>query len=157
MASVKSEVKQDVLIISVNELRLLDDMTIRQVYNEAIALIEKRREPKVLVQFDWVDFMSSGALGMLVTLHERCKGLDLRLRLSGISDDIREVFRITGLEKIFDISPDAASAIESFRDDRPGTAGVLAKIEPLGPDPMRPYGGPIDRELRQREKKEPDA
>lgn len=150
MASIRSESNGDFLTIYINELRLLDEMTIQQVYREIMRVLETTQESRVLIHFGRVEFMSSSALGMLIRVNKKCKEFQIALKLSNISPNIREVFKITGLEKVFSI-------IEASRGTPPGTADNMARIEPLGPDPRRPYGGPIDRDLRQRGKKEPGS
>jgi len=60
--------------------------------------------------------MSSMALGMLVRVNKKCKEYKISLKLSSISSEIREVFQITGMDKIFDIQPSAAEAIAAFRN-----------------------------------------
>ncbi len=115
MASIKPESNGDILTIYINELRLLDEMTIQQVYKEIMSVVEKTQEPNVLIHFGRVSFMSSSALGMLIRIHKKCKEFKISLKLSNISPNIREVFKITGLEKIFDICPDASDAQEAFK------------------------------------------
>lgn len=154
MAAILHESRNGVLTIRI-KLRLLDETTIQQVYKEITSVVENTEAPNVLIDFGEVDFLSSSALGMLIRIHKKCKESRTSLKLSGISPSVREVFKITGLEKIFQIYPETPAAIQAFGDG-PDAAGSLARIEPLGPDPRRPYGGPIDRELRQRGKKELD-
>lgn len=115
MASIKPESNGDILTVYINELRLLDEMTIQQVYKEIMSVMEKTQEPNVLIHFGRVSFMSSSALGMLIRINKKCKEFKIALKLSNISPNIREVFKITGLEKVFDIYTDAADAQEAFK------------------------------------------
>jgi anti-sigma B factor antagonist len=115
MASIKPEVNGDILTIHINELRLLDEMTIQGVYKDVVTVLEKTQEPNVILHFGRVNFMSSSALGMLIRVNKKCKEFKITLKLSNISPTIREVFKITGLEKIFDIHEDAAQAAETFK------------------------------------------
>lgn len=115
MASIKPESNGDILTVYINELRLLDEMTIQQVYKEIMSVMEKTQEPNVLIHFGRVSFMSSSALGMLIRINKKCKEFKIALKLSNISPNIREVFKITGLEKVFDIYPDATDAQEAFK------------------------------------------
>jgi len=115
MASIKPESNGEILTIHICELRLLDEMTIQQVYKEILSVLEKTQEPNVLLHFGRVSFMSSSALGMLIRLHKKCKEFKVGLKLSNISPNIREVFKITGLEKIFEIYADASEAEEAFK------------------------------------------
>lgn len=118
MASIKPESNGDILTIYINELRLLDEMTIQQVHKEIMSVVEKTQEPNVLLHFGRVSFMSSSALGMLIRLNKKCKEFKIALKLSNICPNIREVFKITGLEKIFEIYPDANDAVEAFKKGR---------------------------------------
>ena len=59
-------------------------------------------------------FMSSAALGKLITLHKKLTGVKGKLALCGISPQIFEVFAITKLDKIFKIHKDYQTALTSF-------------------------------------------
>jgi anti-anti-sigma factor len=115
MASVKSEVKGEIRVIFVDVQRLVDETVIGQCYREILELVEKTEEKHVLLHFGRVGFMSSAALGMLVRLQKKCKEYEISLKLSNISPDIYQVFKITGLEKFFSICPDASDAMEAFK------------------------------------------
>jgi len=59
--------------------------------------------------------MSSTALGMLIRVTKKCKQYKIAMKLCEIAPDIRQVFKITGLEKVFDIHEDVAQAIDAFQ------------------------------------------
>jgi anti-sigma B factor antagonist len=58
--------------------------------------------------------MSSSMLGKLVQIHKKCKEFKVKLKLSGIKKEILEVFKITKLDKLFDIASDEAAARKAF-------------------------------------------
>jgi len=115
MALVKSEVKDEIRVIFVDVARLVDGGAIEQCYCEIVDLLNKTEEGNVLLHFGRVAFMSSAALGMLIRVQKKCKEFKIALKLSNISPDIGQVFKITGLDKVFDIQADAADAINSFK------------------------------------------
>jgi anti-sigma B factor antagonist len=115
MPLVKHEVKNEVRVIFVDEVRLLDESTIGQCYREILDIIEKTEESNALLHFGRVTFMSSSALGMVIRLSKKCKEYKIALKLCNIAPDIRQVFKITGLDKILDIYPDAADAFEAVK------------------------------------------
>lgn len=115
MAFVKSEVKGEIRLIFVDVAHFVDGAVIEQSYREIVELLNKTEESNVLLHFGRVTFMSSAALGMLIRLKKKCKEFDIALKLCNISPDIGEVFKITGLDKVFDIHADAADAMESFK------------------------------------------
>jgi anti-sigma B factor antagonist len=61
-----------------------------------------------------VEFLSSAALGKLITLDRKVKAHQGRLKLSNIRPEILEVFQITKLHKIFDIRGEEAEAVAAF-------------------------------------------
>lgn len=115
MALVKSEVKNEIRIIFIDVPRLVDGAAIEQCSREIVELLDKTEEKHVLLHFGRVAFMSSAALGMLVRLHKKCKEYEISLKLCNITPDICQVFKITGLDKVFSIHADASDAIEAFK------------------------------------------
>ena len=93
---------------------ILDESNIQQISDEICALVDEQPTPLVLIRFGNVEHLSSAALGALITINNRVKGKDGKLRLSEIDPQIREVFSITKLNKIFLIFDDADEAMSSF-------------------------------------------
>ncbi len=102
------------LVIRFTEGRILDESRIRALGDEMIKLLDRTEQENVLLNFRRVDFMSSAMLGTLVKFHKKCKEYKATLKLSDISPDILEVFKITRLTKLFDIEKDEASALKAF-------------------------------------------
>ena len=115
MASVKSEVKGEIRVVFIDVVQLVDAAAIDSCYREIVELLEKTEEKHVLLHFGRLTFMSSAALGMLVRLHKKCKEYKIALKLCNINPDIREVFKITALDKVFSIHADASDAFEAFK------------------------------------------
>ena len=53
-------------------------------------------------------------LGKLIQLHKRCKTDKIKFKLCGISKNPLDVFKITKLDKLFEIHKDAATAVGTF-------------------------------------------
>jgi anti-anti-sigma factor len=115
MALIKSESKGEIRILFIDEVRLVDTAAIEQCYREIVEILEKTEESNVLLHFGRVAFLSSSALGMLVRLKKKCKEYEIALRLCNIAPEIYEVFKITSLNKLFDIHADAADALDAFK------------------------------------------
>ena len=115
MPLVKTEVKGEIRMIFVDVPRLVDQAAIDQCHREITELLDKTEEKHVLLHFGRVAFMSSSALGMLVRLHKKCKEYEISLKLCNISPDIYQVFKITGLDKVFSIHADASEAMDAFK------------------------------------------
>ncbi len=113
--SVKLQRSEELLTIYLTDVKILDEAGIERIYKDVIDALEKTEQPNVLLDFRVVQFMSSSALGMLIRIHKKCKQFKVVLKLCSISPNIREVFEITGLNKILDIYDDAEAAQEAFK------------------------------------------
>jgi len=103
-----------VMHVEFSDRKILDELSINEILNELVALVESQPEIKLLLNFDNVDHLSSAALGMLITLNKRVADAGGKLRLANISPQIYEVFAITRLNKLFDIHDSADAALRSF-------------------------------------------
>jgi anti-anti-sigma factor len=117
MAIIRNELMGEVRLIIIDEARLLDGATIDQCYRDIIAVLDKTEESNVLLHFGRVNFMSSAALGILVRINKKCKEYEIALKLCNISAEIGQVFKITGLNKVFEIYADPAEAMQAFQKD----------------------------------------
>jgi anti-anti-sigma factor len=115
VAIIKHAINGEIRIISIDEVRLVDETAIEQYYREIVDVLDKTDESCAVLHFGRVAFMSSAALGMLVRVNKKCKEYKIVLRLCSITTDIRQIFKITGLDKAFDIHADVAQAREAFK------------------------------------------
>jgi anti-anti-sigma factor len=116
MALVRQEVKGEIRIMLIDQARLVEGTMIDQCYREIIEALDKSEEANVLLHFGRLTFMSSMALGMLIRVNKKCKEYEVTLKLCNITPDIREVFKLTGMDKVFDIHNDAAGAMTAFKE-----------------------------------------
>ena len=114
MSQINHYSKESVLTIQFLAARMLDETQLEQVAQEMLAVIEKTSEEKVILDFAPVEFMPSSMLGKLVMISKKCKEYKVKLKLSGLSTDIREVFKISRLDKVFSIEKDEAAARKAF-------------------------------------------
>jgi anti-sigma B factor antagonist len=105
----------DVTVVRFVDRKILDEGNIHEMGQELFALIEEENKKKLLLNFSQVDFLSSAALGKLITLDKKVKAHQGKLRLSNIRPEIYEVFAITKLNKLFDIKDDEGAALTAFQ------------------------------------------
>ena len=115
MTSIRHEPKGEIRVIIIDESRLLEGAAIDQCYREIEEVLGKTEESYALLHFGRVTFMSSAALGMLIRVSKKCKEYKIMLKLCSISPEIRQVFKITGLDKILEIHADPAEAMAAFK------------------------------------------
>lgn len=104
----------DVTVVRFVDRKILDEANIQELGQELFQLVEKEGRTRLLLNFATVDFLSSAALGKLITLDKKVKAKAGTLKLSNIRPEIYEVFMITNLNKLFDIKDDEADALAAF-------------------------------------------
>lgn len=106
---------QDVVQIEFIDRNILDEANIQQIADEIGTIIDASTKPKILVSFASVDHLSSAALGALITIGKRVKDRGGQLRLANIDAQIYEVFKITKLDKLFQIHDTVESAMATLQ------------------------------------------
>jgi anti-anti-sigma factor len=104
----------DVTVVRFVDRKILDEANIQELGQELFHLVEDEKCQNLLLNFSSVEFLSSAALGKLITLDKKVKSHGGKLKLSNIRPEIYEVFAITKLNKLFDIKDDEADALASF-------------------------------------------
>jgi anti-sigma B factor antagonist len=111
---INSYAKDDILTIRILDERLVDPEQLKRMFDELYEILGKTDQTQVVLDFTSVKFMASAMLGKLVALQKKCVEYRAKLKLCGISPEIMEVFKITKLNKVFDIQSDEAAARKSF-------------------------------------------
>lgn len=83
-----------------NKIRLAGRFDASQVERAESVLAEITASCEL--DFAELDYISSAGLGALVATFHRLSTTGDRLTLANVSDHIRDIFRISGLEKLFD-------------------------------------------------------
>ncbi len=105
----------DVTVVKFVDKKILDEASIQELGVELFGLVEQDNRKAILLNFANVEFLSSAALGKLITLDRKAKTHKGRLKLCEIRPEILEVFHITKLNKVFDIRKDESEAIAAFQ------------------------------------------
>ncbi len=104
----------DVTVVHFRDQKIIEDLSIQELGQELFQLVEAEKRRKLVLNFANVEFLSSGALGKLITLDKKVKTHNGQLRLCAIRPQIYEVFVITKLHRLFDIRGDEADALAAF-------------------------------------------
>ncbi len=104
----------DVTVAKFVDKKILDEANIQAIGANLFALIDEDGRKKVVLDFSLVEYLSSAALGKLITLDKKVKAAKSKLRLCCIKPEIYEVFEITRLNKIFDIKATQEDALQGF-------------------------------------------
>ena len=106
--------KDAVTIVHFRDSKILEDRTIQELGTELNALVQVKNSPRLVLDFTGVTYLSSAALGKLITLRRRVDHVGGQLRLCEIAPETMDVFQIAKLDDYFEICRDQRTAIESF-------------------------------------------
>ncbi|MHC4664856.1 MAG: STAS domain-containing protein [Planctomycetota bacterium] len=103
-SKISVEWDDDVTIVRLNDQLILREEHIREIEESIMPLVEQARCPNLMLDFCRVKSLSSAFLGLLVKIHKRMCERKGNLRLCNINRGIYKAFKITKLNKVFDIS-----------------------------------------------------
>jgi anti-sigma B factor antagonist len=104
----------DVTVVNFTDRKILDEQNIQLIGEQLFSLVDEGQRHKILLNFNNVEYLSSAALGKLITLDKKLKGVKGRLILCNIDPQIYEVFEITKLNKVFNIQKEEQAALQAF-------------------------------------------
>ncbi len=114
MAEVHSQTNGEVVVVYLGHNRIVDQAIIDQIAGTLERLLGKCEQGKMLINFEGVKFMGSAMLGKLIKLKKSCKDLAVHLKICSIDPQIMQVFKMTKLDKVFDIYDDEGRALSAF-------------------------------------------
>ena len=104
----------EVTVVHFRDEKIIEDLRIQELGQELFRLVETENRKKLVLNFGSVDFLSSAALGKLISLDKKVKSHEGVMKLCNIRPEIYEVFAITKLNRLFDITKDEADALAAF-------------------------------------------
>ena len=115
MSSLKTQEIEEVLVVYFTDAKILDEARIQQIGQDLTSAVASAgQKKKMLVNFQGVQFMSSAMIGKLVLLNKKCKTDGVTLKMCNIQPNVMEVFKITKLNKVFEIFDTEDKAVKSF-------------------------------------------
>ncbi len=100
-----------ITVVRFKDQKIIDPEAIQELGQELFDLIDKDDRRKLVLNFSRVEFLSSAALGKLITFEKKAKRAGAELILTDISPEIFPVFAITNLDKLFQIKDREADAL----------------------------------------------
>ena len=104
----------DVTVVNFIDKKILDEQNIQIIGEQLFDLVDNQGKKKILLNFGNVEFLSSAALGKLITLNKKVQTSGGKMIMCRIAKEIMEVFEITKLDKLFKIQKDEQAALQQF-------------------------------------------
>ncbi|WP_148073786.1 STAS domain-containing protein [Bythopirellula goksoeyrii] len=101
----------NVSVVRFKDQKIIDPETIQELGEELFSLVDDGQHNKLVLNFSNVEFLSSAALGKLITFEKKAKRTGADLILTNIAPEIYQVFTITNLDKLFKIKDNEADAL----------------------------------------------
>ena len=104
----------DVTVVNFVDRKILDEQNIQIIGEQLFSLVDEMGRRKLLLNFNNVEYLSSAALGKLITLNKKIQAAGGRMLMCNIAPQIYEVFEITKLDKFFKVVKDEQTGLQSF-------------------------------------------
>ncbi len=99
--SLSVEDNDGVTVVNIPNGCMLDGEAIQAVGTKLFDLIDKDSKKNLLLDFADIRFMSSQALGVLLTLRRKAEKGGATIVLTGIREQLMKIFEITNLDTMF--------------------------------------------------------
>ena|SRR3989304_9412287 len=118
MAEIKPRISveyaENATIVTFTDEKILEETDIQALQDSIMSIVEQAENINIILDFSNVRFLSSAVLGLLIRVSKRIYEHDGQLRLCNINPKIYEIFKITRLNKVFDIYRDIEGASENL-------------------------------------------
>lgn len=112
--NMRVEYQEDVIIAILTDEKILEESQIQALESSFMPLIEQNSPLKLVIDFSAVKFLTSSVLGLLIRISKKIYEGQGRLCLCCIEPKIYQIFKITRLDKIFEIYPSRQRALEEL-------------------------------------------
>ncbi|MGD0093117.1 MAG: STAS domain-containing protein [Planctomycetota bacterium] len=112
---VQAHTQGDVGVVTILAARILDETNIAALGQELTDLVKKQYMVKMVIDLGEVKYLSSAVLRQFIALYKLIKAEKGNLKLCRIDPNVREVFKITQLDKMIEIFDDVQKAVNSFK------------------------------------------
>jgi anti-anti-sigma factor len=104
----------------------LDEEALDRIHDQLLTLADEASESDLLLDFGNVEYLTSRALGTLVSLHKKLLATERHLTVGNLNPQVHEVFTVTRLDKFLDLRLAGQEVEPAAQDGQPGSpTGVL--------------------------------
>ena len=93
---------------------LMDPMVLDSISSDLVGLVDEMDRRILILDFSRVEYLSSQAIGIVITLHRKLAALaHSKLLLCGVKGKLVELLRITRLDRILTVKPTQKEAVNA--------------------------------------------
>jgi anti-sigma B factor antagonist len=102
-------------VVEFKTASLMDPIMLEEIGQELYRLVNEEDRRKLLLDFEKVQYLSSQAIGIILTLNKKLGALKgSRLVLCGVGPKLMELLKITRLDRILTVKPTQHEAVKVF-------------------------------------------
>lgn len=102
----------DILIINIQEKEA--NLANSERFKELIFAEIDKGAKKIIISFEAVEYVDSSFLGAMVAILKRLMTADGKMVIIALNNDIKHLFDLTRLDKVFTVEPDLEKAKQHF-------------------------------------------
>ncbi len=106
---------EDVAVVTFTESSIVNTQQIDSIREELFNMVDKKACRRMILDMTKVRQLSSAALGVLIPVNENIKKIKGKLILTGAQPEVRKIFKITRLEKLFVFKDSEAAALKHLK------------------------------------------
>ncbi len=103
-SKITTEYGIDFTFVTFEDEQILEEGQIKELQKSLEPVIKKNNDNQLVLNFANVTFMTSAMLGLLVRIHKRVSERGGELELRNLDKNLRKLFQITQLTKVFNIT-----------------------------------------------------
>lgn len=102
----------DVLLLRIKEKDA--NLSVAELFKELVFREIARGDNKLIISFEEVEYVDSSFLGALVAILKKLMSVEGKLVIISLNEDIKHLFTLTRLDKVFILEDDLESAKTHF-------------------------------------------
>ena len=102
-------------VVEFKTASLMDPIILEEIGKELYRLVDEEDRRKLVLDFEKVQYLSSQAIGIILTLNKKLSPLKYsKMVLCGVGPKLMELLKITRLDRILVVKPTQQDAVKVF-------------------------------------------
>lgn len=118
------------IVAGFQESVVLDADAIRDIGAALNDLVEENPQTPLVLDLSAVSFVSSAALGMLISLRRKVYGQASRVLFAAPREEIVRLFHITSLDRLFELFPTPEAALQALGNSAGSSTKAASSMPP---------------------------
>lgn len=109
LAITTSEIEKGIILVEIEgKMNALTNGELKTMFKKLIS----ENSAQIIVNLEKVDFIDSSGLSILIAALKNCREKGGYLRVCNLQKNVRKIFELTMLDRVFDISASLESALQ---------------------------------------------